>query len=246
MDQLMKKYRQYQVILSKNPLYNKYSVFIIPAITIIIGLAILFFVTIPQFYKLIANNGQIENLNQQKSIYQDKIGTLNKVDVIEYKTDLNNVLSILPIEKDIPSAINSILQVISLSGMTLTNFAIGSNGTPVNGIENFAVNIEVTGTTDQLKNLINSTSRSPRLIKITSLSMNYGAGSAAQMSMDVLVFYAPLDTSVKSNNDQKIELLTSDEKNIIEQIQQIVGSSQSTSVNEPVIDGPTGKDDPFN
>jgi hypothetical protein len=76
--------------------------------------------------------------------------------------------------------------------------------------------------------------------------MNYGAGSAAQMSMDVLVFYAPLDTSVKSNNDQKIELLTSDEKNIIEQIQQIVGSSQSTSVNEPVIDGPTGKDDPFN
>ncbi len=246
MDQVLKTFRQYQVIIRRNPLYAKYSLFIIPAITIIISVLILVLVTIPQTFKLIKNNQLVEELKQQKTAYQSKITTLNKVDTTQYKTDLNNVLTILPNEKEIPSAINSILQVISLSGLTLTNFSIGNSGTPINGVENFIVSIDVTGSANQIKELINFADRSSRLIKITSLSLNYGSDGVSQTTIDVLVFYAPLDTSIKTDDSQAITLLSSDDQTLLDKIKQNTQSISSSQTTPPILDSPTGKDDPFN
>lgn len=246
MDQLLKYFRQYQVILSRNPLYAKYNLFFFPVITIIIALLILFLVTIPQTFKLITNNELLEELKQKKTVSQTKIRTLNEVDTSQYKTDLNDVLTILPNEKEIPSAINSILQLISLSGLTLTNFSIGTNGKPINGVENFIVSIDITGSANQIKDLINFTEQSSRLIKITGLNLNYGSDGVSQTSMDVLVFYAPLDTSIKTDNSQTLTLLSPEDQALLDKIKQNTQTVSSAQTDTPILDGPTGKDDPFN
>jgi competence protein ComGC len=96
MDQFIKNIRQFQIIAMKNPLYQKYGMFLVPSVTILVCLIILFLITIPQGFKLVDNNQSLEEIRQKKTDYQSKITTLNKVDTNEYKSYLNDVLTILP------------------------------------------------------------------------------------------------------------------------------------------------------
>ncbi len=244
MDQFIKNIRQLQIVAMKNPLYQKYGIFLIPSITILVCLIILFVVTIPQGYKLVENNQSLEEIRQKKATYKTKITTLNKVDTTEYKTYLNNVLTILPNDKDIPSAINSVLDVLSSAGLTLTNFSLGAETKDKNGSQNFAVNIEISGTLDQLKNFIDLSEKSSRLIKIVGLTINTSLNGATQASLDLLVYFAPLD-SIKTSVDQEITLLSDEDKKILSEIKQNTSSIAPTT-EQPIQSVPTGKDDPFN
>jgi Tfp pilus assembly protein PilO len=245
MNEYLIKIRQLKIVISRNPLYLKYGVFLIPFVTLLVALIILLLITIPQSFKLIENNQVLAEIKQKKVDYQTKISTLNKVDTEEYKANLNDVLYLLPTDKDIPSAINSILDVLSSSGLTLTNFSLGTATPAKNGAESFAVNIDISGNITQLKNFIELTSKSSRLMKITDLSINNSTGQEIQSSIDLIVFYAPLDTSVKTSAEQKISLLTEDDQKLLADIKQYISNVASVS-DQTIINTPTGKNDPFN
>jgi Tfp pilus assembly protein PilO len=244
MDQFIKNIRQFQIIAMKNPLYQKYGMFLVPSVTILVCLIILFLITIPQGFKLVDNNQSLEEIRQKKTDYQSKITTLNKVDTNEYKSYLNDVLTILPNDKDIPSAINSVLDVLSSAGLTLTNFSLGTETKDKSGSQNFAVKIEVSGTLDQLKNFIDLSEKSSRLIKIVGLTINTSLNGASQASLDLLVYFAPLD-SAKTSVDQKITLLSEEDKKVLSEIKQNI-SSITPNNDQTIQSVPTGKDDPFN
>lgn len=245
MNEYLIKIRQFKIMISRNPLYLKYSVFVIPFVTLLAALIILLLITIPQSFKLVENNQVLAEVKQKKVDYQTKISTLNKVDTEEYKSDLNDVLYHLPTDKDIPSAINSILDVLSSAGLTLTNFSLGSTTPAKNGTESFGVNIDISGNIIQLKNFIDLADKSSRLMKITDLSINNSTGQDIQASIDLMVFYAPLDTSVKTSAEQKITLLTEEDQKLLANIKQNI-SSVVPITDQTIINTPTGKDDPFN
>lgn len=244
MDQLMTRFRQFKVIVTKHPLYIKYGVFLFPIVVLLTGILIILLITIPQTLKLIENNTTIDQIKQKKTAYQEKITTLNKIDATLYKSDLNDVLYILPNEKDIPSAINSVLDLLASSGLTLTNFSLGASLPPQNGVESFGVSIEVTGTLEQLKNLISLSEKSSRLVKIVALKIN-NSNTSTQTTVDLQIFYAPLDLTVSLDPDQPISLLTDEEKQTLSNIKQNIATI-APMTEETITNTPTGKEDPFN
>ena len=224
-----------------HPLYEKYSIFIIPGLTGIIGSLMFIFLTLPQIFKIIAIETQITEITDEQSVNQDRINTLEKIDLNFYKTSLDNSLIALPNDKDIPGAITSILDLLSNSGLKLDNFAFSPSTLKEAGAESLLVKTDVSGTLDQIKNLISISNSSSRLIKIVGIAFSGGQGDTVQASLDLVVFYTPLD--IASTQDSKIELINEGENKILQLINE---NNQKINLNAPLQDVPSGKSDPFN
>lgn len=245
MTEKIKKIKQQLSILTHHPLYIKYSLFVIPSVCSLLALLVIFLVTVPQVFKLIEKNQELEQIKQKHQEYRSKAATLDKIDLDYYKSGLNDVLYILPGEKEIPSAINSILDILSTSGLQLTNFSLGASLPGQNNTESFGVRVDVSGNLEQIKNLINASEKSTRLLKIYGISLTNSGKTHLQASIDILVFYSPLDANTKISPDQKISPLSDTEDQLLSQVKQNI-DSRNIIPNDSTQNSPTGKDDPFN
>ncbi len=244
MNNLIKQLKTQFYIYTSHPLYKKYSIYLIPSVIAILAIGIVSFITIPQFFKIGETNNQIEELKQKQQEYQAKVSVLEKIELNQYKTWLEDILYTLPSEKDIPGAITSILQIISSSGLHLDNISLGTATTDKAG-SSFLVKLDVSGTIDQLKSLVSLSDQSPRLIKINGIALNNSSQNSTQATVDVLVFYAALDENVKTSADQKVNLVSDKEKELIAQIEKNIASLKNVSTTT-FTESPSGKDDPFN
>lgn len=244
MNNLIKQLKTQLFILSRNPLYKKYSLYLIPSIVVILAVSILLLLSVPQFFKIGETDKQIKLLQQKQQEYQAKVGVLDKVDLIQYKNWLEDSLYTLPSEKDIPGAITSILQLLATSGLKLDNISLGAETTDKTS-SSFLVKLDLSGTPDQLKSLIAFSDQSPRLIKINGIALNNSSQNSTQASVDILVFYATLDENIKTSADQKVNLVSDNEIELLTQIEKNIESLKN--INESTFtESPSGKDDPFN
>lgn len=245
MTEIVKKIKLSLLLITTYPFYKKYSLIVIPVVCSLFGLLIIVLITVPQVFKIVDKNKELGLIKQKQTEYQAKTAALDKIDLDFYKNGLNNLTQALPSDKDIPSAINSILELLSISGLQLTNFSLGPTLAGPGGSESFSVNLEVNGSLEQIKNLINAQNSSDRLLKIVGLSLTNSASTNLQGSIDILVYYAPLDVNPKIAADQKITPLSDEETQLLNQIEQNLNLSGANPGVE-IQDAPTGKDDPFN
>lgn len=245
MNNIRQQLAKWQIILSKYPSYKKYNVFIIPFVAGLVSLLILIFVTIPQIYRLVEYNKEIDRLLINKEQYQAKIKDLNQIDTDQYKQFLSDILPVLPVEKEIPTAISSMLNQLSSAGLTMTSFSLESGNLVKSGAESFLLKLEVSGSISQIKHLIGLKDQSSRLYQIINYGINNSVTNVSQSNLVVEIFYSPLDTSVKSSPDQKFSALTQEEINLVNRIKlntQILSVPDTASSSAVKI----GKDDPFN
>lgn len=241
----IKRIRQLILTLTRHPLYTKYGLFIIPGVSVLTAILISLLVTLPQIFKLIENNNQLNEIKQTITARQAKIAALEQVDLDEYKNNLDNVLYTLPSDKEIASAMNSVLELLSASALRMDNFTLGNNLPTSSGAEAYVVSLEVSGTIGQVKDLITISSAAPRLIKINGIDLTSSSGGNVQIGLDVLVFYSPLN-ALKTSPDTKITLLTDDEKKLLTQIEERIKPLKNSPSETTSVESPSGKDDPFN
>lgn len=225
---------------------KKYQNLIFPLIAILVGLAILIMVVVPQALKIPETNKQTDKLRKDLATLNQKIAQLNKVDVNQYKDNVNSSLTALPQEKDVPGAMILIFNLLRNNSLTLNGLSFGAD-TPSNGASVFLVKVDISGTKDSLANLITQLKESPRVVKAETLSTTSTVNST---TMEILIglnsYFQPLPPSQTLELSKPVELPTAANIDTLQKIKDYEAKNAALTIEATAsANSQLGKPDPF-
>lgn len=229
--------------IKESQIYQKYQFVIVPVIAAIVCILLLVFILLPQISNSFTTSKNLEAAQNKYNELNKKIKTLEEVDITSYKESITTALTAVPSDKDIPGSINQLLFMINNSELKMINIVISTTGTPVKALNSFNVKLDVEGDLAQIKDFITQIKKAPRIIELNGVELSTGKDNIAQASLSLLVFYQEISnnledvekavTPLNNNDKQTLSTISENSKNI---------SSDLT----PILNGPRGKDDPFN
>jgi Tfp pilus assembly protein PilO len=232
-------------VLTSNPIYQNYSLIIIPLISILGCIVIAALVTIPQVFKILDTNQKIDETRAEQLFYKTKIANLQRIDTKLYRQNLDTALIALPPDKDIPSAIGDILNLLSGSGLQLLGMSFNQTGQPIGSLENFQTRVDVLGDVNQLKKFIELSQDSSRVLKIDGIEITSSATSdQIQATFNMLAFYQAIPVSVSVPLNQQVNLLTEADRQVLEKVEVYSRNRQVIESTASAVE--VGKADPFN
>lgn len=228
--------------LPENPLYIKYKVFIIPASAVLISIFLFVLIVLPQIFNGLSTSKTIVQNEARISSLEKKIGILEGVDLAKYQQDISTALVSIPTNKDIPGVIGQVLYLVSKSKLKLNSMSITPSGSAENGLETYSVNVDVEGDIFEIKDLVNSTDTTPRVIKINGLELSGARGLTIQASISYLTYYQDLITNI-GEVEQEVKGINPEELKILTTISQNI--KQVPTISTVGVSGPKGKTNPF-
>lgn len=230
--------------ITANPLYQSYNLVIVPAISVLLCLLIAALITIPQALKITDTNKKITENKAEQAFYKRKIAELQQIDTELYKKNLDTALVALPSDRDIPSAISDILNLLSSSGLQLYGMTFNQTG-GAPGLESFQIKLDVVGDLSQLKQFIALSKETTRILKIDSIEITSStSNSQTQANLNILAFYQAIPPSVTVPIDQKVNLFTEVDQAVVDKIRQNTTYTDFSAATASAVE--VGKDDPFN
>jgi Tfp pilus assembly protein PilO len=226
-----------------SPIFLKHSRLIVPGIVLVVALLIASLITIPQFLKLFETFRTIEELNTKKAFYQRKISELESLDIVGYRKDLETALIALPVDKDITGITGELLVALSGSGMSLGGITFGSDTPGSEKVQEYTLKMDVTGSSDNLRNFLERVKLSPRIIKLESIDVSRGKGNLLAASLGFVTLYQQLPQHIGAVDENVPQIATTDLQVLadieakIKSLPQISPTEASTSA--------IGKLDPF-
>ncbi len=234
---------KYIKLITKNEIYQKYEVFILPIFSVTISLLLLLFVILPQFQRFFSGNRLVTEANQKYDSLNKKVGTLENINTTVYQNNINTSLIALPADQDIPGAISQIIFILSSSKLQLNSIAITNTLNPLGdgAITDYQVRIEASGDTIGLKNFISKIKESPRLMKVNGIDIvQERLTGKIQVVVTIQVYYQSLPSSI-GDVEQPISPPSDKEVQILQQIESF--SKKTPAVNTS--SSTKGKSDPF-
>lgn len=235
MDELLKA-------VFKNPLFLKYQAFILPGFSLAACFILLVLIILPNIDGLINSRKTLVETRQKIDLYNTKAQSLESVDTTLYKEYIKTSLLAIPMEQDIPGAVNQVKFLVSSSKLKLESIALGGVSSDRGKSGSLQVSISVSGDLSALKNFISKARELPRLMKITNFEFTASQDGRVQASLSLVAFHQPLITSIGSL-DQPVSLISKTDTEILSKINTYKSSMPSLSA--PLVNVPKGKSNPF-
>lgn len=233
--------------LLKSPLLEKKQVLILPAISVVICLLLLFLIIIPQLINFFNSNKLISQEKERFSLLNEKINQLGNINLPVFKENLDVALIALPAEKDVPGSISQILFLLGKNSLKLDTISLStvvSDANSVAGVASFNIKLAVSGDATALKNFISNLNKTPRLMKITGLEVSTRKdNSSVQADMNITAYYESLPTTI-SDLEKPVPQISSQENQILLNIRNATSAVPVSSF-EVFSQVPKGKQDPF-
>lgn len=230
-------------VVSANPTYQSYSYILIPVISLVLCVLIAILITIPQVIRIFETTKQIDDLKSQQTFFKNKIASLQKVDIPSYRRNLDTALIAMPTDRDIPSAIADVLNLLSTSGLQMLGITFTHGVETIGGIESMQMRLDVLGDYRQLKNFIEISNTSTRILKIDSIEIASSTSTnRVQATLSLLAFFQPIPPNVNLPLTQSVSLFSEEDRRILSQIRlpSSLGPSEASGSAD------VGKANPFN
>jgi Tfp pilus assembly protein PilO len=227
--------------LESNPLYKKYELYVIPAITITLLIGMILLIVVPNIFQYFDVEKNLLETNTKIAFFQQKKSNLQSVNKDEYTKGINNSLVILPGDSEPPSAISQLYHILGLTNMQVQNIAFSDSGNDKGG-KSFKISLELNGSFSELTNFIIKLKEAPRLMRIHSLEVSSPSSSTNVYTSIVLnAYYEPLPKNI-SNLDQPLAQISDKDLEILNKLQNTGFPIVSEEID---YSGPKGKPNPF-
>jgi Tfp pilus assembly protein PilO len=202
----------------ENELVAKYKILFVPILVVIFAGVIVMLVTIPQIITLLNTFKTIDELNAKKAVYQKKVADLERINVEDYRKDLDTALVALPVEKDIPGVMGELLVSLGGSGLALEGITFSNSPPESDKLQEYMVTIDVSGDEISLKSFLERVTVAPRLIKLTGIEVSRGNGTDIGASITFTTFYQALPNALGSV-DEKLPVIGAGDTQILADIE---------------------------
>lgn len=232
--QLHKQQQQLATQMKEHPLIKAY---LLPTLGIVISLAVLGMVTIPQFLNYLETQKQITELDSQVNTLANKLDLLQQVEFDQSQEQLATTLKAFPTDKDyiVTAAQLQLLAQQNSVGLSAVGFGEGGNE------GRYQVRLSVAGTLEEIRLFIQAINNAPRLMQVENVDVTLNR-DIYEANLTVLVPYAKLVPEVVAV-DQPTEPLTETELTLLVELAQ--SFSQSPEIYEVPNVQLLGKPNPF-
>lgn len=231
--------------------YRRFNFVLLPVISVLISLIILGLVIVPQIISYFSLNARIKDQIAQTDDLNSKITEIESINNEDTKKGLEITLTILPTDKDIPSAILSLQTLIAKSSVAATSSGqlvlkdIIYNNSKKGSVQNsFQLSLTLVGPLQSLKNFITYLQSAPRLYQVESISAQFQKGSrTVEVELPISVLYDPNAKASISFSDP-VPKLGAKEAEMLNKLNSFIVPAQP-EVYSSTASVPTGKSDPF-
>ncbi len=224
-------------------LYQKYRLYIFPAVVALSSLILITFVIYPQIIKLITNQKDEGEIINKSKFLEVKAQTLESYDLTDLNRKVSFALNSYPSEKDYVSTLGLLQNIVSQSGFSTTSISLGSNSSKSGNAQSYDIKLDVVGPSTLLSSLLSNIESSSRLMRVNNVDITTGKDpNGASMSLNVGILYSSVPTASGSIDSPLPELSQKDEGIIAKLAQEavLVNPQQTTTQL-----GPRGRANPF-
>lgn len=227
-------------------LHNKYIV--LPIFVGISSVIILTLVIIPQLLSYFNTRSQLVDTQKRFSELETKALELKNIDEEGLKSDLQIAFTVLPIEKDVLSALANMQALVAQAGLELVDTGFSTSQKQAGSKGSFQLNVTVLGPISSLRNFLIRLQDSPQIFQVKSINVHFQKeGSLVEAEIPVDVFYqAPL--SVVGTSGQPVSYLSEEERKLLAKLSTVVAQFALPVVSGIEASGtaiPLGRPDPF-
>lgn len=225
-------------------LANKYQIYLWPVFAVVVIVLLILLVMFPQVRELLKENAILEETVKKVAVLEKKAKDLQSVDEVKYQSDLDTSLSMVPVEKDLVSALSQIQILTANNNMKVDDVGFSSSSqTATDKSDNFIVRVTITSTIDQLKTFLDQVKVAPRLMMLDSIALeNSKTTGVYQATLGFKTYFQPLPTTLGRIEDPLLTLSTTEQA----LLQRVANSLRNVPVvSSDRVFGKRGKDDPF-
>lgn len=198
-------------------LYDRYKVFLIPLIVIIVSFVLTIKILIPQIQDLIAVQNESNRLRERVETLKSNLNLLSGLDQSVLDNQLTVVSSALPVEKDFAGILNALIVASSRSGASLGDFSfqIGelATGSAALGRQlSIQVNLTLSGNVFSAQRFLQELSKTTPLSEVKT-----GKVSGNSFDVSVNFFYRPIP-QLKLDEGKMLTALSKSETDVISEI----------------------------
>ncbi len=222
--------------------YNKYKLYIFPAVVAASSLFLTIFAIYPQTVKLISNQKIQGELEQKSKILEVKAQTLTSFDESDLARKVQYALFSYPQERDFGNVIGLLQSIGAQSGFAVAAINLEGGTGKTSGAGSYNVRMEISGSKNSLPTLLSRIESSVRLMKILSLEVSVKGNQVVDAVVGVEVLFSPASASFGSL-DSPLPQLSSDDEELLTRLATAV-PTVAVSPTE-VVTTPRGKVNPF-
>lgn len=221
--------------------YQKYRMYLFPAIVALSSLILIIGVIYPQTVKLIVNQKAQEDLLNKSSLLDNKVSALEGYNGQDLPQKVEIALQALPADKDFGRILGILDQLAIRSGFSISSISLGNAAGKVGNTDSYQVKIELKGAKVLLPVFLSSLENSARLIRISSIDSSINAANqSVDLTLVVDALYAGLPQKIGAPDTPLPELNQQDEQTIavLSESKELIATSAATLTRR-------GKPNPF-
>jgi len=204
------------------------KIFLIPVAILFLILLASLTILRPKISDIFKARRELNSNRKQLTILTEKLSTLEGLAGVELDEKVNNVLRVLPIEKDVAKNLFVLKRLALDSGLVFDGMNLSEVGEISTGsaepklirgaiLPSLAFNILVIGTQDKIKNFLISLESVSPLMKVTQLSTTQRKENIPQSTILIESFYLPLPRTIGKLGVQ-ITPINREEENVLVKI----------------------------
>ena len=221
--------------------YEKFKLFIFPAVVAVSSLMLIVFVIYPQVTKLLSNQQIAAELKNKSKTLDTKAQALENYNPDDLDLKVKSALSSFPSEKDYITVLRLLQNIVAQSGFTTVSLSLGGSSEKGAGTQSYGLKLDVLGQVTKLADLLSNIESSYRLMRVSGLETSPGKDSqiSASFNIDVLYAQAPNDFG---SVDSPLPQLSEKEQAILGRLESVAMVNQEKIASQS---GLRGKVDPF-
>lgn len=223
--------------------YEKFKLFIFPAVVLLMSLLLIMLVIYPQVMKFLENQKQVAQLKEKSEILESKAKELESYDPKDLSLKVNSALSSYPTDKDYVNSLRILQTIVAQSQFVVASMTLsgGSEDTGAKA-QSYNMKLDVIGPMANLPKLLSNIENSYRLMRVVSLDTSAGKDLLTNASLTVNILYADAPKGYGSA-DSPLPKFTEKEQEILSRLAAIgdivIPQEQGVQL------GPRGKTNPF-
>lgn len=220
--------------------YNKYKLYIFPAVVSASSLFLIIFAIYPQTSKLIANQKIQGELQARSDFLEVKANTLENFDVPDLTRKVEYALYSFPKDKDFGNVIGLLQLIGAQSNFLVNGINLEGGSSKAVGAQSYNVRMEVNGAKNLLPLFLSNIESSVRLMKVNSIDVSGKNDQSIDVVLGIEILYSPLPQTFGSIDSPLPQLSEKDE----ELLTTLGSSVASVSLGEELTSS-RGKANPF-
>lgn len=198
-------------------LFNKYKMFLMPLVIILICIIVFFSFIVPQIQELSSMNDEVKAVKEKILILRQNLNLLSNLNSDNQNIMLQKVSKALPMEKDFIGVLNAVSNASINAGVKLDDFSfavgdLSTKSTQVNAIPSFKLVVTVDGGIDGARRFLDGLSESSPISEVQTVDISNSSSTVA------ISFYYRVVSPIKIDYISPFKSISSEEKALIDKI----------------------------